>query len=127
MRCVGDETDCTVEAGKGIEESRAKSLGGRGCGVFVEDEDGVFVPVEELPVDFEFGEGAGCAFCGFGAVVFFDELQVDIGGGAIGVIEFAAVDAEGLEGLVEVGFGELGLQELGELGQVESLGCRYAL
>ena len=22
MRCVGDETDCTVEAGKGIEESR---------------------------------------------------------------------------------------------------------
>ncbi|MEG4576953.1 hypothetical protein QUA56_30425 [Microcoleus sp. N3A4] len=40
----------------------------------------------------------GDAFCGFGAVVFFDELQVDVGGGAIGVIEFAAVDAEELEG-----------------------------
>ncbi|MEG3902968.1 hypothetical protein QUB29_14085 [Microcoleus sp. B4b_D2] len=45
MRCVGDETDCTLEAGKGIEESRAKTLGGRGCGVLVEDEDEVFVPV----------------------------------------------------------------------------------
>jgi hypothetical protein len=43
-------------------------------------------------------------------------LQVDVGGGAIAVIEFAAVDAEGLEALVEVGLGELGLQELGELG-----------
>jgi hypothetical protein len=41
-------------------------------------------------------------------------LQVDVGGGAIDkVIEFAAVDAEGLEALVEVGLGELGLQELG--------------
>jgi hypothetical protein len=59
-----------------------------------------------LPVDFEFGEGAGCAFCGFGTVVFFDEFQVDVGGG---VIEFATVDAEELQGLVEVGFGELGL------------------
>jgi hypothetical protein len=29
-------------------------------------------------------------------VVFFDELQVDVGGGVIGVIEFAAVDAEEL-------------------------------
>jgi hypothetical protein len=74
-----------------------------------------------LPVDFEFCEGAGCAFSGFGAVVFFDELQVDIGGGVIAVIEFATVDAEELEGLVEVGFGELGLQELGELGEVEGL------
>ena len=54
-------------------------------------------------------------------MVFFDELQVDIGGGVIGVIEFAAVDAEELEGLVEVGFGELGLQDLGELGEVEGL------
>jgi hypothetical protein len=44
-------------------------------------------------------------------------LQVDVGGGAIGVIEFAAVDAEELQGLVEVGFGELGLQKLGELGE----------
>ncbi|MCF3576339.1 hypothetical protein L2E80_13825 [Planktothrix agardhii 1812] len=61
-----------------------------------------------MPVDFEFGESAGCAFCGFGAVVFFDQLQVDVGGGVIGVIEFTAVDAEELEGLVEVGFGELG-------------------
>nr|WP_027254514.1 hypothetical protein [Planktothrix agardhii] len=67
-----------------------------------------------MPIDFEIGEGAGCAFCGFGAVVFFDELQVDVGGGVITVIEFAAVDAEELEGLVEVSFGELGLQELGE-------------
>ncbi len=37
-----------------------------------------------------------CSTCGFGAVVFFDELQVDIGGGVVGVIEFATVDAEGL-------------------------------
>jgi hypothetical protein len=29
-------------------------------------------------------------------VVFFDELQVDVGGGVIAVIEFAAVDAEEL-------------------------------
>jgi hypothetical protein len=74
MRCVGDETDCTVEAGEGFEESRAQTLGGGGCGVFVEDEDGVFVAVaaESIPVGFELGEGAGCAFCGFGAVVFFD-------------------------------------------------------
>jgi hypothetical protein len=55
----------------------------------------------------------GDAFSGFGAVVFFDELQVDIGGGIIGVIEFATVNAEELQGLVEVGFGELGLQDLG--------------
>nr|WP_026796978.1 MULTISPECIES: hypothetical protein [Planktothrix] len=56
----------------------------------------------------------GDALSGFGAEVFFDELQVDIGGGVIAVIEFATVDAEELEGLVEVSFGELGLQELGE-------------
>jgi hypothetical protein len=41
----------------------------------------------------------GDALCGFGTVVFFEELQVDIGGGIIGVIEFATVDAEELEGL----------------------------
>jgi hypothetical protein len=29
-----------------------------------------------------------------------------MGGGAIGVIEFAAIDAEGLESLVESGFGD---------------------
>jgi hypothetical protein len=40
-------------------------------------------------------------------------LQVDVGGGAIEVIEFAAVDAEELEGLVEVGFGELGKAGVG--------------
>jgi len=40
-------------------------------------------------------------------------------GGVIQVIELAAVNAEELEGLVEVGFGELGLQELGELGEVD--------
>jgi len=53
----------------------------------------------------------GDAFCGFGAVVFFDELQVDVVGGVIAVIaviEFATINAEELEGLVEVGFGELG-------------------
>ena len=42
-------------------------------------------------------------------MVFFDELQVDVGREVIAVIEFATVDAEELEGLVEVGFGELGL------------------
>ena len=42
MRCVGDETDSTVEAGKGIEESRAQTLDGVGCGVLVKDEDGCF-------------------------------------------------------------------------------------
>ncbi|MEK0187433.1 hypothetical protein [Microcoleus anatoxicus] len=40
-------------------------------------------------------------------MVFFDELQVDVVGGAIGVIEFATVDAEELQGLVEVDFGDL--------------------
>jgi hypothetical protein len=49
----------------------------------------------------------GDALGGFGAVVFFDQLQVDVGSGVIAVIEFAAVDGEELEGLVEVGFGEL--------------------
>ena len=29
-------------------------------------------------------------------MVFFDELQVDVGGGVIGAIEFVTVDAEGL-------------------------------
>jgi hypothetical protein len=48
-------------------------------------------------------------------------LQVDIDGGVIAVIEFAAVNAEELQSLVEVAFGELGLQELGELGEVEGL------
>ncbi len=43
----------------------------------------------------------GDALTGFGAVVFFDQLQVDVGGGVIEVIEFAAVDAEELQGLVE--------------------------
>lgn len=42
----------------------------------------------------------GDALSGFGTVVFFDDLQVDIGGG---VIESAAIDAE----------------ELGELGKFE--------
>ena len=45
VRRVGDETDCTVEAGKRIEESRAQTWGGGGCGAFVKDEDGVFVLV----------------------------------------------------------------------------------
>ncbi|MEG4090371.1 hypothetical protein QUA38_13255 [Microcoleus sp. Pol12B4] len=44
MRCVGDETDSTVEAAEGIEECWAKTLGGGGCGVFVENEDGVESP-----------------------------------------------------------------------------------
>jgi len=56
-----------------MQKSLAKILGS-GDRVFVENEDGVFLPVEELPVDFEAGEGAGCAFCGFEAVVFFDHL-----------------------------------------------------
>ncbi|HEY9300541.1 MAG TPA: hypothetical protein VIQ31_30090 [Phormidium sp.] len=47
-------------------------------------------------------------------------MQIDIGGGVIKVIEFATVDAEELQGLVEVGFGELGLQQLGELGEVDT-------
>jgi len=75
----------------------AKTLGS-GDRVFVENKDLVFFPLDELPVDFEFREVAGCAFCGFEAVVFFDQLQIDVGGGVIGVIEFAAVDAEELEG-----------------------------
>ncbi|NJK76027.1 MAG: hypothetical protein HC942_21060 [Microcoleus sp. SU_5_6] len=45
VRRIGDETDCTVEAGEGFEESRAQSLGCGGCGAFVEDKDGVFFPV----------------------------------------------------------------------------------
>lgn len=76
---------------------------------------------QELGVDLEF-RVRGDALCGFGAVVFVDELQVDVGGGAIGFLEFAAIDAEELKNLVEVGLGELGLQELGELGKVDGLG-----
>jgi len=59
----------------------------------------------------------GDALGGFGAVVFLDELQIDIGGGVIAVIEFATVDAEELEGLVEVGFGELGKAGVGGVGR----------
>ena len=94
MRCVGDETDCTLEAGEGIEESRAKTLGDGGCGVFVEDEDGVFVAVaaESIPVGFELGEGFGFAVGSFGTVLV-EELFVDVEGGVIGVDEFAGVDA----------------------------------
>ena len=68
VRRVGDETDCTVEAGKGIEESRAQTSGGGGCGVFVKDEDEVFVAVaaELIPVGFELGEGFGFAFGALG-------------------------------------------------------------
>ena len=94
MRCVGDETDCTLEAGKGIEESRAKTLGGGGCGVFIEDEDGGFVAVvaELIPVGFELGEGFGFAVGSFGTVLV-EKLFVDVGGGVIEVDEFAGVDA----------------------------------
>lgn len=53
---------------------------------------------------------------------FLTSCLLDIGAGVIGVIEFATVDAEELQGLVEFGFGELGLQELGELGEVDGLG-----
>jgi len=93
MRCVGDETDCTLEAGEGIEESRAKTLGGGGCGVFVEDEDGGFVAVaaESIPVGFELGEGFGFAVGSFGTVLV-EKLFVDFEGGVIGVDEFAGVD-----------------------------------
>ena len=45
VRRVGDETDSTVEAGKRIEESRAQTLDDGGCGVFVKDEDEVFVSI----------------------------------------------------------------------------------
>ncbi len=92
-RYVGDETDCTVEAGKGIEECRAKTSGGGGCGVFIEDEDGVFVAVaaESIPVGFELGEGFGFAVESFGTVLV-EELFVDVEGGVIGVDEFAGVD-----------------------------------
>jgi hypothetical protein len=116
MRCVGDETDCTLEAGEGIEESRAKTSGGGGCGVFVEDEEGVFVAVaaELIPVGFELGEGFGFAVGALGTVLV-EELFVDVGGGVMGVDEFAGVDAKDLEVLVEIGFGELGLQKLGEV------------
>ena len=94
MRCVGDETDCTVEAGKGIEESRAKTLGGGGCGVLVKDEDEVFVAVaaESIPVGFELGEGFGFAV-GMLGTVLVKELFVDFEGGVICVDEFAGVDA----------------------------------
>ncbi|MCL1470049.1 hypothetical protein [Argonema antarcticum] len=46
-------------------------------------------------------------------MVFFDQLQVDLGGGVFGVIEFAAVDAEELEGLIEVGCAKLGKAGVG--------------
>ena len=116
VRCVGDETDCTVEAGEGFEECRAQTSGGGGCGVFVEDEDGVFVAVaaESIPVAFELGEGFGFAVGSFGTVLV-EKLFVDVEGRVICVDEFAGVDAKDLEVLVEIGFGELGLQKLGEV------------
>lgn len=94
VRCVGDETKRTVEAGEGFEESRAQTLGGGGCGVFVEDEDGVFVAVavELIPVGFELGEGFGFAVGALGTVLV-EELSVDFEGGVMGVDEFAGVDA----------------------------------
>ncbi len=94
MRCVGDETDCTLEAGEGIEESRAQTSGGGGCGVFVEDEDGGFVAVaaESIPVGFELGEGFGFAVGSFGTVLV-EKLFVDVEGRVICVDEFAGVDA----------------------------------
>ncbi|MCC3532097.1 MAG: hypothetical protein JGK21_29375 [Microcoleus sp. PH2017_22_RUC_O_B] len=74
----------------------------------VEDEDGVFVAVaaESIPVGFELGEGFGFAVGAIGKVAI-EELFVDFEGGVIGVDEFAGVDAEELEGLVEISFGEL--------------------
>ena len=94
VRRVGDETDCTVEAGKRIEESRAQTLGGGGCGVLVEYEDEVFVAVaaESIPVGFELGEGFGVAVGALGTVLV-EELFVDFEGGVICVDEFAGVDA----------------------------------
>ena len=94
VRRVGDETDSTVEAGKRIEQSRAQTLGGGGCGVLVEDEDEVFVAVaaESIPVGFELGEGFGFAVESFGTVLI-EELFVDFEGGVICVDEFAGVDA----------------------------------
>jgi hypothetical protein len=78
MRCVGDETDCTVEAGKGFEKSRDQTLGGGGCGILVEDENGVFVAVaaQLIPVGFELGEGFGFAVGALGKVAI-EELFVD--------------------------------------------------
>ena len=56
MGLVGDEADCSVKACEGIPKSLAKTLGS-GDRVFVENKDGVFLSVEELPVDFEAGRG----------------------------------------------------------------------
>lgn len=72
MRRVCDETDCTAEAGKGIEESRAQTLCGGRCGAFIEDEDEVFVAVtaELIPVGFELGEGFGFAVAVLGRWCF---------------------------------------------------------
>jgi hypothetical protein len=83
--------------------------------VFVEDEDGGFVAVaaELIPVGFELGEGFGFAVGALGTVLV-EELFVDVGGGVMGVDEFAGVDAEDLEGSIEVGCGEFGLQKLGK-------------
>ncbi|MBW4682642.1 MAG: hypothetical protein KME19_21490 [Microcoleus vaginatus WJT46-NPBG5] len=41
------------------------------------------------------------------------KLQIDLGGRLIKVTEFISLVAEGLDSLVELGFRELGLQELG--------------
>jgi hypothetical protein len=96
-------------------ESRAQTLGGGGCGIFVEDEDGVFVAVaaESIPVGFELGEGFGFAAGALGTVSI-EKLFVDFEGGVMGVDEFAGVDAKDLEGLVEIGFG-VGFAGFGEV------------
>ena len=94
VRRVGDETERTVEAGTRIEESRSQTLGDGGCGVFVKDEDGVFIAVaaESIPVGFELGEGFGFAVESLGTVAI-KELFVDFEGGVICVDEFAGIDA----------------------------------
>ena len=69
----------------------AKTLD-NGDRVFGENGDGVFFQFRSCQSILSSVRVRGDALCGFGAVVFFDELQVDVGGGAIAVIEFAASD-----------------------------------
>jgi hypothetical protein len=68
-------------------------LGGGGCGVFVEDEDGVLVAVAavSIPVGFELGEGFGVAVGALGTVLV-EKLFVDVEGGVMGVDEFLRIN-----------------------------------
>ncbi|WP_449420807.1 hypothetical protein [Phormidium nigroviride] len=62
----------------------------------------------------------GDALCGFGAMVFFEQLQVDIGGRGYRGYRICCRRCRRVGGFGGGCFSELGLHELGELGEVDT-------